>query len=205
MPKQEDVVKSKVRQREAVVPPPSWGSLSCFFFHPVGLPSLRDAKSLRILVVFPKRQILTDAQVFSPVRQVFDNSQSFSARAPNPRRSWGFQIQVPDPGLSMLVWQRAENDRKKDVTCVGEKRSKSNDVGWSNPVYGTCPFLALSAALAFGFFCSFLDILSGFGGSGPHHRCFPAFSRLLWAEHQRFVVMTFNKVKKQKQCSNHII
>ena len=65
-----------------------------------------------------------------------------------------FQIQVPDPG--MLVWQRAENDRKKYVKCVRENGPNRTVLGGSTSVFGTSSlFLAFSAGLAFGFFVVF--------------------------------------------------
>ena len=39
-------------------------------------------------------------------RQIPDDSYGSS----DP--DYGFQIPVPDPGLSMFVWQRAENDKQ---------------------------------------------------------------------------------------------
>ena len=50
--------------------------------------------------------------VFCPGRQILDDSQGFWSWAPNPRRSQGFQVQVPDLGLSMLVWHRPQNIEK---------------------------------------------------------------------------------------------
>ena len=163
-----------MRQSEAVVPPPFWES---FFF------SLRDAKSSPIL------------EVFWPGRQILDDPQGVYFRTPNPRRSWVFRSRCriwasPCFGkgpkttekLRKMCWGKTvQIERIREVKPRFRHKSHFCGCPRASPQHTQHTTHRSSERL---------------GASGPHHRCFPAFSRLPWAEHQRFMVMTFTKVKK---------
>ena len=71
-------------------------------------------------------------------------------------RVWGFRASLcPFSGFLKASlgppWASLAKRSKKASNFVREKRPKSNDFG-SNPVFGTIPFLRLSAGLGVGFF-----------------------------------------------------